>query len=241
MATVSVDEKPSEFALTAPEPRQLTPMDLLSVALSKDAAIDVIERLAKLQMDMRKMDAEIDFNESMTRCQEDIKRIAPDMTGANQKKYASFKAIDKEVRPVYTRLGFALSWDTAECSIPDHVLVICYVSKGLYTRRYQIPIDASGKGAKGGDVMDKPKAMGAALSYGQRYLVRAIFNISIGEEDGPTNGELVKAVEKILDAGEPEMLKHYYFEAFSAFQDNPDAVKAIQAAKLKRQKELGKK
>jgi hypothetical protein len=48
--TQLAERKPNggeQFALTASEPRQLTPMDLLQVALSKDAAIDVIERLAK--------------------------------------------------------------------------------------------------------------------------------------------------------------------------------------------------
>jgi hypothetical protein len=183
------------------------------------------------------MDAEVDFNEALTRCQEEIKRVAPDKE-VNGKKWASFQALDKEIRPVYVRYGFALSWDTAESSIPEHVLVVCYVSKGLYTRRYQIPIDASGKGAKGGDVMDKPKAMGSALSYGQRYLVRAIFNIAIGEEDAATNGELLEAIKKIEDAGDVHVLNHYYREAYKQFEASPDSIRAIAAAKIARQKKL---
>ncbi len=50
---------------------------------------------------------------------------------------------------------------------------------------------ADGKGAKGGDVMTKTHAVGAAKSYGKRYLLKDIFNIAIGEED--TDGNVPKA------------------------------------------------
>ena len=46
---------------------------------------------------------------------------------------------------------------------------------------------ADGKGAKGGDVMTKTHASGAAISYGSRYLLKAIFNLAIGEEDADGN------------------------------------------------------
>jgi hypothetical protein len=42
---------------------------------------------------------------------------------------------------------------------------------------------ADGKGAKGGDVMTRTHAAGSAFSYGQRYLLKLIFNIATGEDD----------------------------------------------------------
>ncbi len=42
---------------------------------------------------------------------------------------------------------------------------------------------ADGKGAKGGDVMTKTHAAGSAFSYGQRYLLKLIFNVAIGDDD----------------------------------------------------------
>jgi hypothetical protein len=44
---------------------------------------------------------------------------------------------------------------------------------------HRIDMPADGKGAKGGDVMTKTHAMGAAASYGQRYLLKLIFNIAV--------------------------------------------------------------
>ena len=46
---------------------------------------------------------------------------------------------------------------------------------------------ADGKGAKGGDVMTKTHAAGAAMSYGMRYLLKMIFNVAVGEEDKDGN------------------------------------------------------
>ena len=47
---------------------------------------------------------------------------------------------------------------------------------------------ADGKGAKGGDVMTKTHATGAAVSYGMRYLLKMIFNVAVGEDDTDGNG-----------------------------------------------------
>ncbi len=46
---------------------------------------------------------------------------------------------------------------------------------------------ADGKGAKGGDVMTKTHATGAAASYGARYLLKGIFNIAVGDDDRDGN------------------------------------------------------
>jgi hypothetical protein len=46
---------------------------------------------------------------------------------------------------------------------------------------------ADGKGAKGGDVMTKTHATGAALTYGRRYALLMAFNLVVGEPDNDGN------------------------------------------------------
>jgi hypothetical protein len=46
---------------------------------------------------------------------------------------------------------------------------------------------ADGKGARGNDVMTKTHATGSAVSYGMRYLLKMIFNVSSGEADDDGN------------------------------------------------------
>jgi hypothetical protein len=173
---------PSE-AMTA-NTETYSPMNLLSIALHNNAAIDVIERLAALQEKIMLRDAEIRFNDSLSRVQAEIKRVAPDLQNPQtSSRYASYAAIDRVIRPIYTREGMSLSFSHADCPKPEHVRVICYASLGAFTRNYQIAMPADGKGAKGGDVMTKTHATAAADSYAKRYLVKDIFNIAIGEAD----------------------------------------------------------
>lgn len=216
-------------------------MSLLSVALHNNAAIDVIERLAALQEKTLARNAEIDFNEAMNKVQTEIKRVAPDLDNPQtHSRYASYAAIDRKIRPIYSQSGFALSFSTDDCPQPESVRVVCYVTLGAHTRKYQVDMPADGKGAKGGDVMTKTHATGAAMSYGMRYLVKGIFNIAIGEEDtdGNTNGELQERLEWIASAKDLEELKKLYKDAYALFEAVPAALKAIIAAKNKRREEL---
>jgi hypothetical protein len=224
------------------ELRKPSTMDLLQVALQNNAAIDVIERLAALQEKALARDAEIEFNEAMTHVQEQIKRVAPDLENKQtSSRYASYAAIDRKVRPIYAQAGFSLSFDTADCPLPEHIRVVCYVALRGHTRRYQIDMSCDGKGAKGGDVMTKTHASGAAMAYGMRYLLKGIFNIAVGEEDtdgNASNGELEEQIEWIQNAKDPEELKKLYVGAYHMFESNPGALKAIIAAKNARKAEL---
>lgn len=218
-----------------------TPMSLLSIALQNNAAIDVIERLAALQEKAMARDAEVQFNEAMNRAQAEIGRIAPDLENPQTRsRYASYSALDRVIRPVYVKEGFSLSFDTADSGKDEMVRVLCYVShRDGHTRRYQVDMPADGKGAKGGDVMTKTHATGAAMSYGMRYLLKSIFNVAVGEDDndGNSNGELLEAIEWLENAKDQEELTRLYRQAYAKFEAWPQAIKALVAAKHKKRKE----
>lgn len=237
--------KSEQLEILEAQPVARTPMDLLSIAINNNAAIDVIERLAALQEKGRTWNAEVDFNQAMNRVQSELGRIAPDLTNPQtHSKYASYAAIDRKVRPVYSREGFSLSFDTGDAPREEMVRVICYVSHaGGHTRQYRVDMPADGKGAKGGDVMTKTHATGAAMQYGMRYLLKYIFNIAIGEEDTDgnlaSNGELAEQLEFIQNACDPSELKKLYAAAYEQFEANPAALKVIIAARKARKEEMG--
>lgn len=175
-----------------PPPEAYSPMNLLSIALNNNAAIDVIERLAALQEKIMLRDAESRFNEALSRIQSEIKRIAPDLQNPQtSSRYASYAAIDAVVRPIYTREGMSLSFTDADCPKADHVRIVCFASLGAYTRPYQkdMPVDTTGP--KGKDVMTKTHGTAAADSYAKRYLIKDIFNIAIGENDRDGNAAAI--------------------------------------------------
>lgn len=230
--------------------RPTTAMELLSVALQNNAAIDVIERLAALQEKAQNREAETRFNEAMNAAQSEIGRVAPDANNPQtHSKYATYAKLDKVLRPIYLRHGFSLSFDSGD-SPADTVVAYCYVShRDGHTRRYQSPpMPADGKGAKGGDVMTKTHATGAAMSYAMRYLLKYIFNIAIGEDDTDGNtqgGELQNVdewLESVKDSASLEELQARYTEAYKAASAAKDlkAKDAIVYAKNIRKEELRK-
>ena len=179
---------------------------------ARDPSIDIdkMERLMKMHEQMLSRKAEHEFNDAMALAQAEMGRIATNAKNSQTKsEYATYAAIDKVIRPIYTKHKFSLSFDTEEGAAADHVRVVCFVSNGAYTRKYKADMPSDGKGAKGGDVMTKTHAMGAAMQYGQRYLVKGIFNLAIGTDDdgnaatgnpiAPEQAEIIKLL--IVQAG----------------------------------------
>jgi len=233
----------------APEAIQpVTPMQMVQIAVQQGASIDTIERLAKLQNEMVEREEVRAFNDAMMKCQAALRRIGADKANKQtNSRYASYAKLDSILRPIYTKYGFALSFDTGEIALSDYVLVVCYVShNGGHTRTYKINMPADGKGAKGGDVMTKTHATGSAVMYGRRYLLNMIFNTSIGETDDDGNaasmagdelGDLLEIIGNSSTIGE---LQAAYDEAKKVALKAKDggAMNRIVAAKDARKKEL---
>src|ERR1039457_3360766 len=105
-------------------PANPTAMDLLSVALKSNAAIDVIERLSALQKKAVARQAEGEFNEAMASAPSEMGRVAPNATNAStHSKWATYAELDRVLRPIYIRNGFSVSFNSGPCPIPEMVLV----------------------------------------------------------------------------------------------------------------------
>ncbi len=162
-------------------------------AMNPDVDVDKMRALLDMKMQIDAKDAEMIFNRALNKCQSEIGRVAANKENKQtHSQYADYAALDRVVRPVYTKYGFSLSFNTGE-SAAEVVKVICYVShEDGHTRTYSVDMPADGKGAKGGDVMTKTHAAGSAMQYGQRYLLKLIFNVAIGQDDDG-NGAGAKA------------------------------------------------
>lgn len=217
--------------------------DLLALALSKDAAIDVIERLSALQEKAQERDAEIEFNQSLAECTAELKLVINDSekTAPGGKKWATYRALNKEVRPAMARHGLGLSWGSSESSVAEQMIMKAYLSKGLHTRTYSLPMDIGGKGPQGAGALSKPHAIGAGVEYGRRYLLKMIFDLVTGDEGDQmeTNGELVEQVEFLQNSCTPDELKKLYAIAYDKFEATPAALKVIIAARKARKEEMG--
>lgn len=201
MSSNQLAERPTAQVITTDSAQVL---DIVSrAAADPNTDIDKLERLMQMHERLVARQSETAFNAAMTSAQSVIRRVAADSrNNQTHSEYASYAALDKAIRPVYTEHGFALSFDTGESPIADHLRVLCYVShKEGHSRTYHIDMPADGKGAKGGDVMTKTHATGSAMQYGMRYLLKAIFNVAIGwdDDDGNAAGEAVITEKQAAD------------------------------------------
>jgi len=189
--------KPVREMQLAPMP-QNDPALLMIERMVSDPAVDVTKLQALMEMRNKELArvAEQAFNAAMSAAQQQMRPVGADANNPQTRsKYASYDKLDRALRPIYTEHGFALSFDTVDSPIEGHVRVVCYVTHAAgHARTYRADMPADGKGAKGGDVMTKTHAVGAAMSYGMRYLLKMIFNVAVGEDD--TDGNMPQDTPK---------------------------------------------
>lgn len=209
-----------QMAMTEVVEPQSSTLDLFErLAKDKEVSVEKIERLMALWERGEARKAEQAFNVSMTAAQAAMRPIAADATNPQTRsKYASYAALDRALRPIYTDHGFGLSFDTGDAA-DDEVRVLCYATHAQgHSRTYKLDMPADGKGAKGGDVMTKTHATGSALSYGMRYLLKMIFNVAVGEDDDDGNtagrapvkepagyGDWLNDLQSVADEGLPAL------------------------------------
>lgn len=240
---------PAETAIAKIDPQakaELSEMSLLDKALEHNAGIDIIERLSALREKAINRAAEVEFNRAMSAVQAEIGRVAPDLSNSQtSSKYASYAALDRVLRPIYTRHGFALSFDEADSPRPDCVRVVCYVTHiAGYTRTYHKDMPPPIKGPKGNAVMSETHGAAAADSYGMRYILRKIFNVAIGEDDTDGNAEDLPGIQEhlknIAEACAVPVLREHFGRAFreAKLAKNLRAEQALTTAYHKRKEEL---
>ncbi len=135
-------------------------------------------------------DAEEAFNAALVEAQMEMRPVEANANNPQtHSDYATLYAVDKALRPIYSKHGFALSFNTADCPLDQHVRVLCYVSRGLYTRTYHHDVAVTTVGPQGKAVMTPTHAEGSAVSYGKRYLELMIFHVTIRNPGAPADDD----------------------------------------------------
>lgn len=152
------------------------------VARDVSFPIERLEKLMEMHERVTARNAETSWNDAMAAAQAEMRTVALDSNNPQTRsRYASYAALDRAIRPIYTSHGFALSFNTGDGAPESCIRIICDVSCRGHSRRYHIDMPADGMGAKGNAVMTRTHATGSAITYGQRYLLKLIFNVSTGD------------------------------------------------------------
>lgn len=172
------------------------------VAVNPDADISKMERLWEMHKEAMDRDAKAAYNRAMADCQAEMPAVPKDAWNDQTKShYSRLETIVKVAKPIYTKHGFSLSFGEGK-SDEGFVLVTCDVSHaGGDTRHfwYNSPVDDRGIAGKVNKTPTHGKA--SAVTYGQRYITKLIFNLQLGgeDDDGNAAGGTVKDSETLSD------------------------------------------
>lgn len=239
---------PQSAALPVEAPQEATMLNIIERA-ARDPSVDIdkLDRLLAMQERVQAKSAQVEFDNALRAAQEEMKAIRTDLDNPQTRsKYASYPQLDKAIRPIYVRHGFAVTFNTGDAPRPDDLRVLATLShRSGHRQDYKIDMPADGKGAKGGDVMTRTHATGAAASYGQRYLYKLMFNLAVGDVDDDGNGAdadgLIAADALRNKDGQPlsnyasNKAKTYASQAIENINlsNNPQAVKDWRSSQFK--------
>lgn len=155
---------------------------------ARDPSVDVQKLKELLAIRDREQDrtAASAFAIAMMEAQREMEPVRKDCSNSQTKsKYASYLALDRAIRPVYSRHGFALTFNTEPMTASDMQRDVCKVMhKDGHIETYTFDIPIVTKGPQGKDVMTATHAAMSANTYGKRGLLKMIFNIvETGEDD----------------------------------------------------------
>src|SRR5258708_18647512 len=143
----------SRRAVTVAEPLSFD-QQLLRIAGDPKIPVARLAEIAELRRKIRMEDAEEAFNAALVEAQMEMRPVEANANNPQtHSDYATLYAVDKALRPIYSKHGFALSFNTADCPLDQHVRVLCYVSRGLYTRTYHHDVAVTTVGPQGKAVM----------------------------------------------------------------------------------------
>jgi hypothetical protein len=212
-------------------------------ALNPDIDVEKMERLLAMQERILTHGAKMAFNDAMRAAQSEMPKIKRNRENKEtHSKYADLEAVTDQAVPIYTKHGFSVSYGTADCPITGHyrVTALCAHSGG-YERQYQADVPIDNTGPKGTQNKTMTHGFGSTMSYGRRYLICLIFNITLTNEDKDGNqpGSVITEdqVTNLMDLAKEVKADRQKFLAYMkveqladiAAKDYQKAVKALEA------------
>lgn len=154
----------------------MTPMDMLSQALSNGASVEQMSQLMSLQERWEATQARKAFDAALSAAKAEIPVIAKSAKGHNDKRYADFAAIARIVDPIISKHGLSYRFRTRQ---DEKIHVTCILSHEAGHHEETTlagPSDTSGS-------KNAIQAIGSTLTYLQRYSLTQMLGLAASEDD----------------------------------------------------------
>jgi hypothetical protein len=160
--------------------------------------IEKMERLMAMHERMQAKNAQTEFNSALASMQCDIPSIAERGAGHNKITYATLEDINDVIKPIMQRYGFAMSFKVEHAQGGISVTGILMHRAGHREETTMLlPSDTSGS-------KNAVQAVASSVSYGKRYVMCAMLNISTRGED---DDGYAAAPAKTITAAQANQLK----------------------------------
>lgn len=155
-----------------------TLMTVISRAASDPSCdIEKMERLMAMHERMQASQASVAFNAAMAEMQCELPSIAERGKGHGTVRYATFEDINDVVKPIMQKHGFAVSFKVEHHQGGINVTgVLMHKAGHREDTTMLLPSDTSGS-------KNAVQAVGSSVSYGKRYVMSALLNLTTRGED----------------------------------------------------------
>ncbi len=173
----------SEIVTT--EGQETVVFNALQTALEKGVDAASLEKVLNMQERVLDRQSAQAYAVSMVEVQSKMPAILNNCTNDQTRStYSDMGQILKQITPVYTACGFAVSFGNGKANEANEVRVTCDVmhSQG-HSKPYFIDVPLDMTGIKGQINKTAVHGTASAISYGQRYLIKLIFNLNTTDDD----------------------------------------------------------
>lgn len=187
----------------------MTPMDMLNKAVAQGADINVLEKLMGLQERWEANQARKSFDEAMAAAKAEIPTIAKnrevDFTsskGRTNYRHEDLAEIARTVDPILSRHGLSYRFRVTS-NVSEPVTVTCILShRAGHSEETTLSAGRDDSGNK-----NNIQAVGSAITYLQRYTLKAALGLAAASDDDGNSSEAPDYISgdqlaKIIDLAE---------------------------------------
>jgi hypothetical protein len=156
----------------------------------RDPSIDVtkLEALMRMQREIVADDARLQYNRAMAAAQGEMLPVVRDATNdQTRSKYARLETIDAAIRPIYTKHGFILEFNSESIDGPNERIVCECSHVSGHAKKFQLEAAPDTAGPQGKANKTQLHGLASTVSYLRRYLTCMIFNVVLANDDNDGN------------------------------------------------------
>lgn len=177
----------SEIVPVQPD-RDITPMDMLRIALTQGADIDKLQQLMEFKERWEAAEARKEFDNAMAEFKSSVLKIAKNKTakfetqrGVTEYQYATLDNVNDSVIPALSAVGINHRWRVEQTAAEISVTCVLKHRRG-HSEETTLRALADQSGGK-----NAIQAIGSAVTYLERYTLLAATGLAVGGTDDDGN------------------------------------------------------